>query len=821
MKPTTSPCSWGKQPASLALSLLLAATTAHADNQAVPFNIPAQPLGSALTRFSTATGLQVLYEGDIAGNVQTQPVSGNYTPDAALRQLTRNTGLSYRYSDAGTVTLVKNAYENQPAKAPQSGGEGQMLPKVTVEADSEADPYDPYDTNNPHNKSYSVTSATSGNRTDTPLMETPLAVQVVPKAVIKDQQAIQVGDAIKNVSGVFQGFTFGGFAEEFMIRGFNTSYNNYLDGFRWPASRLTLANAERVEVVKGASANLYGRIQPGGMINIVTKRPQATPYYALEQQFGSYDLYRTTLDATGTLNSDNSLMYRFNLEYLDKKSFRDFAFTDRIFLAPSLTWKISDRTQLDLDFIYSDEDTLEDHGVVALGNRPANIPINRFLGEPSTDLSNSTLYNTMLTLTHAFNDDWTVKARFDHLRRHTVDPQTGASGLQEDPAQPNYGELSRFFFGGSNPSDYFYGNVNLNGRFNTWDVKHEIAVGWENYSVDNDTLDFQAVEGTKINIFNPRYQPLNLSAVPHAFGDFGSGKAHSNGVYFQDQITLFDKLHILGGGRYDWVTDASNFGAASPEEAKANQNVTKAERFSPRVGLLYQPWEWLSLYGNYVESMGNGNGNIGFGGKALPPEIGEQFEIGFKTAFFDERLTTNVAFYDLKKSNIAVDTRRGFSDLIGSARSQGVEIDVSGQVTEGLSLIASYAYTDANIIKSTDFSGNVLDGNRLWNVPRNAGSLWAKYDVQHAMLRGLSVGAGVYFQSQKQGNNLNDYQLPGWGRVDMLVKYQLPIPKAKTTLQFNIDNILDHQYYTATLGDRFTVNIGQPRTFMGSVKVEF
>lgn len=216
--------------------------------------------------------------------------------------------------------------------------------------------------------------------------------------------------------------------------------------------------------------------------------------------------------------------------------------------------------------------------------------------------------------------------------------------------------------------------------------------------------------------------------------------------------------------------------------------------------------------------MGSANGAVDVRGKLLDPQIGEQYEVGFKTSFFDQRLTTNVAFYHLSKKNMAVGVLgKPYSEAIGEARSQGVEIDASGQVTDGLSLIGSYAYTDAVISKS-DFN----QGNRLWDVPRNAGSLWAKYDLQQAELRGLSVGAGAYFQDSKQGNNANEYQLPGWGRIDALVKYQLPLAKTRTTLQFNIENLLDHQYYMGSAGFGTTfINPGQPRTFMGSVKVEF
>jgi len=175
-----------------------------------------------------------------------------------------------------------------------------------------------------------------------------------------------------------------------------------------------------------------------------------------------------------------------------------------------------------------------------------------------------------------------------------------------------------------------------------------------------------------------------------------------------------------------------------------------------------------------------------------------------------------VAFYQLTKQNMSAPiVGTPFSQAIGEARSQGVEMDVTGRVTDGLSLIATYAYTDASILKGTNV------GNKLWNVPRNAGSFWAKYDLQQAVVRGLSVGAGVYFQGQREGDSANTFELPGYGRVDALVKYQLPVAKARTTLQFNVENLLDHRYYAATGNSNTFINPGSPRTFMGSVKVEF
>ena len=789
------------------LTFCHAAPALSEQTQKIQFDMPSSDLASALNRYAEKTGMELSYPASMVAGSKSMPLKGSYGVQEGLNELLRGTGLAYRLTGENSVTLEK---------APVSKAAGSTtLSGVTVKGQRQYDPNDPYNTD------YAVPNANSATKTDTPIMETPVAVQVIPRAVMQDQQAVQLGDAVKNVSGVFQGFTFGGLGEEFMIRGFNTNNANYLDGFRWPASRLTTANAERIEVVKGAAANLYGRIQPGGMINVVTKRPQATPYYALEQQFGSYDLYRTTADATGAVNKDGSLMYRLNLEYLSRNSFRDFAYTDRVFVAPSLTWKVSDRTQLDLDFIHSDENTLEDHGVVAstVTRRPIDIPISRFLGEPSMDKANTKLYNTAVTLNHAFSDSWKMNARFNYLKRDVVDLQHAAP----TPLNQNLtaGTLTRNFYGPNSTADSYGGTVNLNGKFSTWGLKHDVLGGWDFYSLDTAISAWSlppASVGT-INIYQPVYgrSGVNLATTPKNF--FLSESLYWNGVYFQDQITLFDKLHILGGGRYDWAYQASGNASGvtkSVADAAANLRGVDNQQFSPRVGLLYQPWDWLSLYGNFVESLGSANTATGVGGAVLGPETAEQYEAGFKTEFFDKRLISSVAFYQLTKKNMTVPiTGTAFSEAIGEARSEGVEIDVTGKVTDAVSLIATYAYTDASILKGSN------EGKRLWNVPRNSGSFWAKYDFQQAAVRGLSMGAGVYFQSQREGDAANTFELPGYGRLDALVKYKLPIAKAKTTLQFNVENLLDHQYYVSTSNSNTFINPGSPRTFMGSVKVEF
>ena len=746
---------------------------------------------------NTAPTLSIIISMMFSGLMNIQ---ATYAYDATQNNKTPAQSFNNAQAKLATQAKLKNKPPTQDDKI--------ILSTITVQAEpTEAT-----------NQDYTISNSSTATKTDTPIMDTPLSIALIPKAIMQDQQAIQLSDVIKNVSSVFKGTSLGGVVDQFMIRGFNTRYTNYYDGYRFPPiSGFSLANAERVEVIKGAAANLYGRIEPGGMINVVTKRPQKKPYYALEQQFGSYDLYRTTADATGVLSKNGNLLYRLNLEYLNKNSFRDYGFNERIFVAPSLTWKISNRTQLDLDFMYSDQKNLIDYGVPAniQTHRPANIPISRYLGEPSTDKSHSTLYNTAATLTHTIADDWKVSAKFNYVNRNLSLPQT-LPLPEPQPFIASTGQMLRAYVDQENNFDSYFGTLEITGKFTTGIAKHKILVGWDNYNMAS-TEQNNLTLANPINIYNPQYYPIDTSQLQT--NNFQNTNMQWNGVYFQDQITLFNKLHILGGGRYDWMSETA--GNSNESTALASSNTTNLQngRFNPRVGLLYQPWQWLSLYSNYTESLGAANTSMGINGNLLQPETAEQIEIGFKTAFFEDRLTSTVAFYSLTKQNMLIPIAGTFySQSINKARSQGVELDIAGKITENINLIANYTYTDAVILQSNIQSVNA--GNQLWNVPKNAGSLWAKYDLQQETLRGLSVGTGVFFQGQKQGDIANTYQLPGYGRVDALMKYK--IPTTKTTLQFNVENILNHHYYAASLPNNiYAISPGAPITFMGSVKVEF
>ncbi len=791
----------------------------------IDLEIPAGRLATALNRLVDESGLQIVYDARLTEGLQSRRVSGRYTPEGALRELLADTDLDYRVRERGTVILERAAQASPPPEPlaqatppPEPEEEVVTLPAITVTAS-------PYD-----DTSYNVLDASTATKTDTPIMETPVSIQVVPRAVIEDQQAIRLEDALKNVSGVVTGFGFGGLEDTFIIRGFENSTNSwnvtevYRDGALVVEGLFSLADVERVEVLKGPAAMLYGRLQPGGLINVVTKRPQSQAGYSLEQQFGSFDTYRTTLNATGPVTGDGSLAYRVDFEYLDQDSFRDFAFNEQVFVSPKLTWRISDRTQIDAEYVYFDQDSIVDGGLPVIGNRVANIPRERFLQEPTDRYSNE-FQGGGLALTHSVTDNWKFQGKFfKYAATYATDSQVSPTSLDEAT-----GILTRNVFDSEHVYDSIFGMANLTGKFSTWALDHTLLFGADYYDsgFDEDGVFLSAADGVApINIFNPIYGQgvLTSAGVPNNSSFHIEDSWY--GIYIQDQIRFGEQWHLLVGGRYDDASSSQSFTADRSDFAEDSDS-----EFTPRVGLLYHPVQWLSLYGSYVEGYHHANIGRTTDGTDLEPERSRQYEAGVKGEWWDGRLTSTLTYYHLTKRDITVGhpdpalAVQGFVEQTGEARSRGIEFDVHGQLSDDWSLIGSYGYTDVVVTEDQglDAFGNLTSGNkghRLQNVPRHAGSLW----IQHKFLEfgwpGLSAGFGVFLASEREGDLANSFQLPGYARLDAALKYSQKVGSSKLTVQFNVNNLLDEDYFVAA-DDRTSVTPAEPLTFLGSIRLEF
>ncbi len=737
--------------------------------------------------------------------------------------------------------------------SPGADGNAYTLGIVKVEADAIPDDENS-DVYNPNysgkNTFYKKSNSTTATKTDTPIFDTPVSIVSVPRAVMDDQKSTRLKDALENISGVRTQPTLG-MGTGFIVRGFRSNhvYRNGLvldmDGF---SSEYDTGNLHSIDVLKGPASVLFGRVEPGGLVNMGIKKPMDVPFYSLEQQFGSYDYYRTQWDATGPITKDGSLSYRFTGAYQNANSFRDFIFTDRVMADVSITWKPTERTDFTFNVEGFDQDYFADFGVPAISNiltkkgKPAPIPISRTLDDPSSpnDFQSRAIIYTELN--HRFNDDWAIHNRFHSVFTQGFSSFTGVvNAFTNDPSDPTYalrpnGDLRRNIFEQFDNGALYSTNLDLTGKFDWEFSHHETLVGFDytNGSQNYGSNGFYTVANPDltINIYRPTYgidPQLVKKSLDSTDPNFTDNRAVFEqewyGAYFQDHITLWDKLHIMGGGRYDWAY-SGNYYSTSFDVSEQNLKLVKAEGFSPRVGILYQPVKELGIFGNWATSFNANNGQMSDG--SIPdPQTGEQFEAGLKTQLFDDRLLATVAYYYLTKDNILVadlSTPSPFDYKSNQQRSQGIELDVSGQFTDQLSLIGSYAFTDASVLK--DFSGDT-EGNRLPNVPEHSGSLWLKYDMKGFDAKdGFSFGVGGVAASSRQGDFANSFQMPGYVRMDAFAAYKTKVAGAKITTQFNIRNILDHDYYESTdpfynIAPSLGIAPGAPLTAIGSIRVEY
>ncbi|WP_347988632.1 TonB-dependent receptor [Methylomonas sp. AM2-LC] len=734
----------------LAAGLLTPMMTLAAEQAIIPFDIPAQSLAGALIRFSAATGLQVLYEGDIASQIKSPELKGRYTSEDALQKLLQGSGLNYRYSNSKTITLEKAV---APAVSPINQADPITLPKVNVVGNAV------YDVKDPYNQDYVLPDANVGTKTDTPIMETPLNVQVVSKQVMKDQQAITLADALKNVSGVITNTTggdggddtttLGGTQTDITIRGFVSS--TYLrNGFRLQQGNRTLANVESVEVLKGPAAILYGLVEPGGMVNVVTKQPLATPYYAFSQQFGTYDNYRTTADASGPIAGNKDVLYRMNMSYQNNGNWQDFVNNEDLFLAPVLKWNISPRTQATVEFEYN-----RNHQGVGgyvnpfINNQLLTVPLSRNYGEYSP--VNTETFFGGLNWSHQFDDDWAIKHRFSvnqisntanlfsSIGAYSPDILNAVTPLAYQPFSRF--EVLRTTYSNATQNNTYSTNLDLTGHFDTFGLKHTLLLGGDYYRLNNTNRNDTSPLYTLIDPYNP----VHPGQLPFIFGaDNITGyqqRFDQYGLYGQDQIKLPYDVHVTGGIRYQYLHQ--NYIQTSQDVVSGTAASTQ-DAVTPRVGILWHPQNWVSLYANYAESFGANSGLVWSAQNSFTPVAAtsaSQYEGGIKTEFFDGRLRATLAYYDLTKTNVATgdpnlahDCGNGpgsCSLAIGAVRSRGPELDIQGEILPGWNAIATYANVDIIITKTNsnnDPLGNINVGDRMVNVPRNTGSFWSTYE---------------------------------------------------------------------------------------------
>jgi len=657
-------------------------------------------------------------------------------------------------------------------------------------------------------ESYAVPGASIGTRTDIPLRDLPFSVQVIPEQVLEDRQARSVTDVIQTIPGVnlVQPPQF--VSEEFFtIRGFNSVTT--VNGLRDTTTDTTgsaIANIERIEVLRGPAGALFGQGAPGGTVNIVTERPEDEPFYEITGSVGSFNTYEGSVDLTGPLTSDESLLYRFTASASQLGNDGVAPASERYFVSPVLTWRISDDTQITFETEFVSTWSPDSFGLPARGtvlpNPSGDIPLDRYIGEPTErffDQNDRQVWRVGYNLEHRFNDNWrlrnAVRASFQQFEENGI----FGFDLSEDGRT-----LTR---GGGFSNAYrnvYLLDTNLVGEFATGSIEHQVLFGVD-LSTDFFEVDFGSVAIAPLDLFDPVYGSQNIGAVTGGFPSF-TQTIDRLGIYLQDQITLRPDLRMLLGGRFDLIRQETDDGTTT--------NSQQDEAFSPRVGLVYQPSDTVSLYASYSRSFEQVTGT-NFDQELFEPERGTQYEVGVKADWLEGNLSTTLAFFDITRSNVltADPNDANFSIQTGEQRSRGVEFNVAGEILPGWNIIGGYAYTDARITEDNTLE----EGNFISGVPENSVSLWTTYKIQSGSLEGLGFGLGLFYVGERQGDANNSFTLPDYLRTDAALFYR----RDQFRAALNVRNLFNVDYFEGTFGDDFTVLPGFSRTVQFTIGWQF
>ncbi|WP_051038009.1 TonB-dependent siderophore receptor [Thalassoporum mexicanum] len=661
---------------------------------------------------------------------------------------------------------------------------------------------------------YAKTDVSTATRTDTPLRDIPQSIQVIPKEVLEDQQIIQLRDALRNVSGVQQSIN-DPRGTRFQIRGFDSA-SILRDGFRSTNGGngntiQELANIERIEVLKGPASVLSGALEPGGVINLVTEKPTVAPFYEIEALIGNRSFISPSLDISGPLTESGNIKYRLNTLYRNEDSFRDFNESiERYFFAPTISWQMGDRTDFNFSFEYLNDEAPADFGQPLINGQIPDAPRERIAGEPD-DVINAEYRRLGYNFEHRFSDNWKIRNAFAYTRYDTA--FISAFPFRSDPET---GALLRSFISLDQPSSTYEVQTNVVGEFWTGSIAHKLLFGVDYYRREDlnglGRGDITAL--TPFDFLNPVYglpRP-DFNNQPIFFN--GDSITKGTGIYLQDQIEVLDNLKLLLGFRYENV-DQTNISRPSLFSPEASETSQSDDAFSPRLGIVYQPIEPLSLYASFGRSFFPNTATT-VDGSILEPERGRQYEVGARAELYDGRLIANIAYFNITKSNVATPDPDFpmFSIATGEQQSKGIELDVIGELLPGWDLIVNYAYTDAKI--TSDNTG--LEGNRVFNVPEHSFNIWTTYEIQQGTLGGLSFGIGFNAVSDREANQANTGTAPGYFLTNAAIAYK----RNNWRAAINFRNLFDVDYIESTEGRaQAEVNRGAGFTVIGSVSYEF
>ncbi|AVS94910.1 TonB-dependent siderophore receptor [Paracidovorax avenae] len=775
------PRSFALRGAALAAALCIAAA-AHA--QPLAIDLPAQPLAQSLSALARQSGAQIVFATELAQGLRAPALRGTLEVREALDRLVAGSGLVVRAQDGRTFTIER------PQAAPgQAAGGAPALGEVRVQAARGED------------TAYYAPSSASGTKTEAALRDVPQTIDVVPQQVIRDQGATSIQDTLRNVAGV--GLSTGdGQRDQVSIRGFTSIGDQFVDGFRDDALYFRdLSNIERVEVVKGPAAVLYGRGSSGGLVNRVTKKP-GIDVSDMALSVGSWADKRAEFDV-GRAPAGSDWSWRVTGAAEDANSYRSQQFLERQAIAPSVLWKPDGATSLMLQADYLRDKRVTDFGIPAYQGRPVAVDPGTYYGSANArdaDTSESRVSSFAATFEHRFSDTLRLRnaLRYYHyeLDRQNTLPGGAVNEAAGTVALTRSG-IDRFEHGVFNQTE-------LIQKLRTGSVEHEVLYGVELGQQNKDALSFSDGTVATVNLFHPVLPVVPLD---------GGGKLTAStlnrydtrGLYVQDQLTFTQQWKLLAGLRYD------RFGQATDNRLPGQADFERTDTtWSPRLGLVWQPDAVQSYYASVSRSYQPSAEMFALSASnaSVKPERTTNYEVGTKWELLDGRATATASLFQLERTDIKTADPAQPTVLIpiGTQRTRGLELSLSGELRPGTQATFSYAFLDTRVTRSTATdAGQLVEGKRATLTPRNAFSAWITQQLGEAW----SVGGGVNYVGDRFANLGNTVTLPSYVVVDAMAQYRID---RATTLQLNLRNLFDRNYIVSAHGSNANLNLpGAPR----------
>jgi iron complex outermembrane receptor protein len=654
--------------------------------------------------------------------------------------------------------------------------------------------------------------SSGGTKTDLPLAEVPQAISVVNRSLMDSQEVVKLDDALKNVPGVIAGGYYDGW-DYYRIRGFDASFNTYIDGLRGGNGMMEETwGLESVEVLKGPSSALYGQSVLGGLVNIVTRKPVPDFFVHAQVTAGSFNFVDPAVDIGGSLNSSRTVYGRLAALYHSANTFVDYTYRHRYYFAPSLTWKPRSSTWLTLTGRVQRDNGRQGMPLPAIGTvlpNPGNgiLPISTYIGELEANANKSSQANQQFGVQfhHSFSDNLIFRenARFAWY-------------------QQNWNRIYYpAFLGADNRTLYrypysFYGpwqthetDTNMEARGKFLSMEHSALLGVDFYRSPS------TGKGWSIDFNDPsQYEPLDLYKPVYGQNPVQSLIVASDtktvtqytGLYLQDHVRLPNRVAITGGGRFDWAKNESR--------GSANQN---GHGLTPRLGVTWQAFGQTAVYASFSKSYLPQSGQVYVNSTTttyLPPERGQQWEGGVKSSFLNGKLLATAALFQLDRKNVATANQAvpNFYLVTGAQRSRGVELEATLHPLAGWNIVSSYSFINAIVVNDT----TLPTGTPTINAPKHLFNVWSTYEIPRGRVHGLTFGFGGRHYTDQSGDLANSFRLPAYGIVDASASYR----RGHAMWQLNANNITNKRYYSGSYSNVY-VKPGEPRVIRGTMSWNF